>query len=104
MFYSHKKGPKSISFISYFFPYCYKPVRGAAGASTAVHLPEEPQLCQEGGILLCLLWCGLRCLLMLKSQPLDLLQDFSWEREQADYKSVVFHKSSSLHIARGEEV
>lgn len=44
-----------------------------AGGFTTEDLPQEPELCKESGILLCLLWCGLRRLLMFKSQPLDLL-------------------------------
>lgn len=36
-------------------------------------LPEEPQLRQQSGVLLRLLWGGLRGLFVLQPQPLDLL-------------------------------
>lgn len=38
-------------------------------------IPEEPQFGQEGGVLLGLLRCWLGGLLVLQTQPLDLLQD-----------------------------
>lgn len=38
-------------------------------------LPEEPQFGQERRVLLGFFWGGLRGLLMLQTQPLDLLED-----------------------------
>lgn len=44
-------------------------------------IPEEPQFRQEGGVLLGFFWGGLRGLLMLQTQPLDLLEDLpAWIR------------------------
>lgn len=38
-------------------------------------LPEEPQFRQKRGVLLGFFWGRLRGLLMLQTQPLDLLKD-----------------------------
>lgn len=44
-------------------------------------IPEEPQFRQEGGVLLGFFWGGLRGLLVLQTQPLDLLEDLpAWIR------------------------
>lgn len=45
-------------------------------------LPEKPQLCQQGGVLLDLVRRRLGRLLVLKPQPLNLLQDFPANRRK----------------------
>lgn len=42
-------------------------------------LPQQPQLGQQCGVLLCLLGGGLGSLLMLQTETLDLLQDLPRE-------------------------
>lgn len=44
-------------------------------APRSPHSPQQPQLSQQGGVLLGLLGCRLGGLLMLQAQALDLLQD-----------------------------
>lgn len=44
-----------------------------------VEIPEEPQFSQKRGVLLGFFWGRLRRLLVLQTQPLDLLEDLPEE-------------------------
>ncbi len=49
-------------------------IRGV-GVVVAGMIPEEPQFSEKCGVLLGFFWGRLRGLLMLQTQPLDLLKD-----------------------------
>lgn len=62
------------------------------------HLPQQPQLCQQRGVLLRLLRGGLGGLLVLQTETVNLLQDLSREDRRKEDGHTGLHGSLSLFL------
>lgn len=65
----------SISLIYGSLSCCWEEEALIRGVVVAGRIPEEPQFGQKCGVLLGFFWGRLRGLLVLQTQPLDLLED-----------------------------